>query len=158
MAVGTTGAHAACPVLLWPALLQSGLQGRAKEQRQHEHVFSLGAGAGFLYSTYTLLQGGHHVYFEAAPVIIARVLRDGAEREVAVAEVASGDILAVGPGERIPVDGTITEGASEVDQSMLNGESLPVSAGTRNIAGAFRFKATRTGQATALAQIADMGP
>jgi Cu+-exporting ATPase len=91
----------------------------------------------------------------------ARVLRDGAEVEVPLMDVQTGDIVVTRPGERIAVDGTVREGASEVDESMLTGESLPVAktpgsgvhAGTLNGTGAFRFEATRVGKATALAQI-----
>ena len=65
----------------------------------------------------------------------ARVLRDGAEVEIAVAEVRAGDMVVVRPGERIPVDGTVVEGESAVDESMLTGESLPVDkrAGARGL-------------------------
>ena len=56
----------------------------------------------------------------------ARVRRDGVEREVAVERVRVGDIVVVRPGERIPVDGRVVEGAGSVDESMLTGESLPV--------------------------------
>ena len=91
----------------------------------------------------------------------ARVVRDGVEVDVPVEEVALGDVLVVRPGERIPVDGEVTEGASAVDESMLTGESLPVekSAGspvfgaTINKVGSFRFRATRIGKDTALAGI-----
>jgi Cu+-exporting ATPase len=94
----------------------------------------------------------------------ARILRGGTETEVPVAEVQVGDTVIVKPGERIPVDGVVSEGASEVDESMLTGESLPVSktggaavyGGTVNGTGAFRFETTRTGSRTALAQIIDL--
>ena len=56
----------------------------------------------------------------------AMVLRDGAEAEVPVEDVAVGDLIMVRPGGRIPVDGVVTEGASSVDESALTGESLPV--------------------------------
>ena len=91
----------------------------------------------------------------------ATVVRDGVETDVPIDEVALGDILVVRPGERIAVDGEVTEGASAVDESMLTGESLPVekSAGspvygaTMNKVGSFRFRATRIGKDTALANI-----
>jgi Cu+-exporting ATPase len=91
----------------------------------------------------------------------ARVVRDGGEAEVPVAGVAVGALVAVRPGERVPLDGLVTEGASAVDESMLTGEPLPVekrpgdavTGGTLNRTGAFRFRVTRTGRATTLAQI-----
>jgi Cu+-exporting ATPase len=94
----------------------------------------------------------------------ARLLRDGREEEVPLMDVRSGDLLIVRPGERIPVDGLVREGASEIDESMLTGESLPVPkeagakvfAGTANGTGAFRFEATQVGRGTALAQIIDI--
>jgi Cu+-exporting ATPase len=92
---------------------------------------------------------------------MARVIRDGQELEIPADNVVAGDIVAVRPGEAVPVDGIIIEGYSAVDQAMITGESLPVEkqvgdeviGGTMNKTGAFRFKATRVGQETALAQI-----
>jgi Cu+-exporting ATPase len=91
----------------------------------------------------------------------ARVLRKGGEVEVAVAEVLPGDTVVVRPGERIPVDGTVLEGESAVDESMLTGESLPVDkragaavfAGTVNRAGSFRYEAKKVGRGTVLQQM-----
>ncbi|CUH95024.1 Copper-exporting P-type ATPase A [Propionispora sp. 2/2-37] len=91
----------------------------------------------------------------------ARVLREGQEKDIPVAEVLAGDIVIVRPGEKIPVDGVIIEGVSAVDESMLTGESLPVdkktgdevTGATLNKLGAFKFKATKVGRDTALAQI-----
>ncbi|HSH70435.1 MAG TPA: copper-translocating P-type ATPase, partial [Deferrisomatales bacterium] len=91
----------------------------------------------------------------------ARVLRDGEELEIPVDEVEVGDRVRVRPGEKIPVDGRLTEGTSAVDESMLTGESLPVDKGpgdtvigaTVNKTGSFWFEATRVGRETALAQI-----
>ena len=91
----------------------------------------------------------------------ARVVRDGAELDVPVAEVLVGDRVVVRPGERVPVDGVVEHGASPVDESMLTGESIPVAKGagdevigaTMNTTGSFTFKATRVGSETALAQI-----
>lgn len=92
---------------------------------------------------------------------VARVVREGVEIEIPIADVQAGDMVVVRPGERIPVDGAVREGSSDIDESMLTGESLPVPkhpgstvyAGTMNSAGAFRFEATRVGRATALAGI-----
>ncbi len=91
----------------------------------------------------------------------ARVLRDGVEVEVPTSAVLVGDRVVVRPGGRIPVDGVIEDGGSEVDESMLTGESLPVmkgvgdpvTGGAINKTGAFRYSATRVGADTALAQI-----
>jgi P-type Cu+ transporter len=91
----------------------------------------------------------------------ARVVRNGEEREVPLAEVLAGDILAVRPGEKVPVDGEVLEGRSTLDESMVTGESIPVDRGpgervigaTLNQTGAFRMRATQVGQGTVLAQI-----
>ncbi|MFN4142118.1 heavy metal translocating P-type ATPase [Aestuariivirga sp.] len=91
----------------------------------------------------------------------AVVLRKGAEVEVATAEVMLDDTVVVRPGGKIPVDGTIIEGSSSVDESMLTGESLPVSkrpgdiviGATINKSGLIRYRATKVGADTALAQI-----
>ncbi|HFR3713598.1 TPA: heavy metal translocating P-type ATPase [Streptococcus suis] len=91
----------------------------------------------------------------------AQVLRNGQEVQVALEEVVVGDIVIVRPGEKIAVDGVVVEGQSTVDESMLTGESLPVSksvgdqvvGASLNKTGAFRFQATRVGQDTSLAQI-----
>src|SRR5439155_548343 len=80
---------------------------------------------------------------------IARRVRDGREEDVPLDAVALGDILAVRPGDTVPVDGVVTEGSSYVDESMLTGEPIPVAkrpgdevvGGTRNQQGAFRFRA-----------------
>jgi len=92
---------------------------------------------------------------------IARIVRDGIELDVPTRDVIVGDIVIVRPGERIPVDGDVVDGASAVDESMLTGESLPVEktegshvfGATMNTAGALRFTATRVGAETALQQI-----
>src|SRR6266705_3993577 len=97
---------------------------------------------------------------ELAPPTARRV-RDGREEEVPLEAVTVGDILAVRPGDTVPVDGIVTEGTSYVDESMLTGEPVPaakrpgaqVVGGTRNQQGAFRFRATRVGADTALARI-----
>ena len=94
----------------------------------------------------------------------ARVVRGGAETDVPISEVVLDDIVRVRPGEKIPVDGVITEGSSQVDESMLTGEPMPaekgvgdeVVGGTINKSGSFLFKATRVGEETALARIIEM--
>jgi Cu+-exporting ATPase len=94
----------------------------------------------------------------------AKVVRDGREVDIPVEEVVPGDVVIVRPGEKIPVDGMIIEGASAVDESMLTGESLPVEkktgdevfGATINKTGSFRFKATKVGKDTVLQQIVKM--
>lgn len=94
----------------------------------------------------------------------ALVVRDGKETEVPIGEVVHGDLIIVKPGNSIPVDGVITEGASFVDESMISGEPMPVSknigenvvAGTINTSGSFTFKATKIGSETLLAKIIKM--
>jgi P-type Cu+ transporter len=94
----------------------------------------------------------------------ARVVRDGVDREVPLDEVKSGDVLRVRPGEKIPVDGELIEGASTIDESMLTGEPMPVEkqsgdsviAGTVNQTGAFLMEAKKVGSDTTLAHIVDM--
>jgi len=91
----------------------------------------------------------------------AVVLREGREVEIATAEVLVGDMVIIRPGNKIPVDGEITEGSSQVDESMLTGESMPVKkvigdkviGATINKSGSFRYRATKVGADTALAQI-----
>jgi len=100
---------------------------------------------------------------ELAPPTARRV-RDGQEEEVPLEAIAVGDVLAVRPGDTVPVDGAVTEGSSYVDESMLTGEPVPVAkgpgnevvGGTRNQQGAFRFRATKVGADTALARIVAM--
>jgi len=94
----------------------------------------------------------------------AIVVRAGREMEIAVEDVQIGDTIIVRPGERIPVDGTVLEGHSAVDESMVTGESIPVEKGagdavigaTINKTGSFKFKATKVGKETMLAQIIRM--
>jgi copper-transporting P-type ATPase V len=91
----------------------------------------------------------------------ARVLRDGQEVMVAVAQVVVGDLLRVRPGEKVPADGEVVAGASAVDEAMLTGESVPVdkavgdpvTGATVNTSGVLTVRATRVGAQTALAQI-----
>ena len=92
---------------------------------------------------------------------MATVLRDGQEVEIPVEEVQVGDLIRVKPGEKVPVDGVVTEGNSTVDESMLTGESIPVSkavgdeviGASLNKTGSFILKATKIGKDTALSQI-----
>ena len=94
----------------------------------------------------------------------ARVIREGTALDVPISDVQPGDLVEVRPGERVPVDGAVTEGASWIDESMISGEPLPVektpgsrvTGGTVNQTGAFTFRATAVGEATMLAQIIRM--
>ena len=91
----------------------------------------------------------------------AMVLRDGQELEVPTAEVLKDDVVVIRPGNKIPVDGEVLEGESQVDESMLTGESMPVGkkpgdkviGATINKSGSFKYRATKVGADTALAQI-----
>jgi P-type Cu+ transporter len=91
----------------------------------------------------------------------ARVIRNNQEVDLPIAEVILGDIILVRPGEKIPVDGEIVEGASTIDEAMITGESVPVKkhpgdeviGATINKTGSFKFKATKVGKDTFLAQI-----
>ncbi|MDB6111273.1 MAG: copa5, partial [Pedosphaera sp.] len=94
----------------------------------------------------------------------ARVVREGKEVEVPVAEVQKGDVLRVRPGEKVPVDGAVIEGQSSVDESMITGESMPVAkvqgdtvtGATMNQTGSFLMRAERVGKETMLSQIVQM--
>ena len=91
----------------------------------------------------------------------AIVIQDGKEKVIPIEEVEVGDIILVKPGEKIPVDGQVTEGRTSIDESMLTGESIPVEKNPGNTVigasinknGTIRFKATKVGKDTALAQI-----
>jgi Cu+-exporting ATPase len=94
----------------------------------------------------------------------ARLVRGTEELDVPIEQVRPGDLLRVRPGEKVPVDGVIVEGASAIDQSMLTGEAIPVERGsgdevigaTLNTTGSFVMRATRVGRETALARIVDL--
>jgi P-type Cu+ transporter len=94
----------------------------------------------------------------------AHVLRDGHETDIPVEAVVVGDLLVVKPGEKLPVDGVVTEGASAVNESMLTGEPMPVAkkpgdeviGATLNTTGSITFRATRVGKETALGQIVQL--
>ena len=94
----------------------------------------------------------------------ARVVRDDQEIDVPIEDVLLDDIVRIRPGDKIPVDGVVVDGSTNIDESMLTGEPIPVAkqvgdtlaTGTRNKTGSILFKATRVGKDTALAQIIDM--
>jgi P-type Cu+ transporter len=96
-----------------------------------------------------------------SPQTARKLANDGSESELPVSELRAGDRVSLRPGDRVPVDGEVVEGASAVDESMLTGESLPVDklpgaklyAGTVNADGRLLMRVTATGEATALAQI-----
>ena len=91
----------------------------------------------------------------------ARVIRGDKEEDIPIEDVAKGDLIIVRPGEKVPTDGVVVSGSSSVDESMLTGESMPVSkeagehvfGATLNKSGSFTFRATKVGSETALAQI-----
>ncbi len=94
----------------------------------------------------------------------ARLFKNGKETMVPTSEVKLGDILILKPGDKVPVDGEITEGETSIDESLVTGESLPVAkikgdfviGGSINTSGSIKFKATKVGGDTALAQIVKM--
>jgi len=104
--------------------------------------------------------GAIRALLDLAPPVARRV-RDGTDTEIPLAEVAVGDLLRVRPGDKVPVDGSVQEGSSSVDESMITGESVPVAklagdrvtGGTVNGSGGFVMRAERIGRDTLLAQI-----
>jgi Cu+-exporting ATPase len=102
-----------------------------------------------------------HALLQLAPTTARRRAQDGTEAEVPIAQLRAGELVILKPGDRIPVDGRVSEGASTVDESMLTGESLPVEkspgaelfAGTSNLTGQLVLTVTGTGEDTALAHI-----
>src|SRR5690606_40120830 len=90
------------------------------------------------------------------------VLRDGVERALRTTDVVVGDLLRLRPGDRVPVDGELVEGTTQVDEALVTGESVPVTkqpgaplvAGAINVSGAVTMRATKVGSDTVLAQIA----
>ncbi len=157
-------------------------------------LIALGTGAAWVYSTIAVLfpgifpAGTSEPFYDVVAVVqalelrakgrtseaikklmglqakTARVIRDGQELDIPVEQVLVGDVVLVRPGEKVPVDGEVIEGSSAVDESMITGESLPVSkkvgdeviGATINKTGAFKFRATKVGKDTALAQIVKM--
>ncbi|HEY5580174.1 MAG TPA: heavy metal translocating P-type ATPase [Rhodoferax sp.] len=99
-----------------------------------------------------------------APKTARRIQADGSEEDVPLSHVHVGDVLRIRPGEKVPVDGTVTEGSSSVDESMLTGEPLPVTkrvgdkviGATLNTSGALVMRSERVGSSTVLAQIVQM--
>jgi Cu+-exporting ATPase len=108
--------------------------------------------------------GAIRALLNLAPKRAMRLRADGSDEDVAVDAVATGDRLRVRPGESVPVDGTLLEGRSSIDESMVTGESMPVTkeagarliGGTLNQSGSFVMRADRVGRETMLAQIVQM--
>lgn len=108
--------------------------------------------------------GAIRALMELAPPTARRISEDGSEEEVAIDHLSEGDLLRVRPGEKVPVDGEVTEGRSNVDESMITGEPVPVekqegdavTGGTVNGTGSLIMRATRVGEDTMLAQIVRM--
>jgi len=174
----------------WP-ILASGFARVRHLSANMDTLIAIGTLAAFLFSTYELIAGGDLYFETAALLISfillgryleararsrassaiktllelgakeARLLVDGEEHMVPVREVRVGDLVRVRPGEKVPIDGTVTDGASAVDESMLTGESVPVdkaegdkvAGATVNTSGALTVRAGAVGRDTALAQI-----
>jgi Cu+-exporting ATPase len=102
--------------------------------------------------------GAIRALLDLAPKMARRVREDGSEEEIALANVAVGDRLRVRPGEKVPVDGEVLEGQSSLDESMMTGESMPVTkepsakviGGTINQSGGFILRAEKVGRDTLL--------
>jgi P-type Cu+ transporter len=108
--------------------------------------------------------GALRALLDLAPKTALRVETNGKTETIPLAEVKVGDVLRVRPGDKVPIDGTVTEGRSSVDESMLTGEPLPVekvaghrvTGGTLNGTGSFDMRVDRTGAETTLAQVVEM--
>jgi Cu+-exporting ATPase len=108
--------------------------------------------------------GAIKALLDLAPKSARRLSDDGAEHDIPIDEIAVGDRLRVRPGEKVPVDGEVLDGRSTLDESMVTGESMPVTktpgdtviAGTINRSGSFVFRAERVGRDTLLSQIVQM--
>ena len=108
--------------------------------------------------------GAIRALLDLAPKTALRVEKNGKTETVELAAVRVGDVLRVRPGDKVPIDGTVTEGRSSVDESMLTGEPVPVekvagdrvTGGTLNGTGSFDMRVDRTGAETTLAQVVEM--
>jgi Cu+-exporting ATPase len=108
--------------------------------------------------------GAIRALLDLAPKTALRVDKSGVTQTVPLAEIRVGDVLRVRPGDKVPIDGTVTEGRSSVDESMLTGEPVPVekvagdrvTGGTLNGIGSFDMRVDRTGTETTLAQVVEM--
>ena len=108
--------------------------------------------------------GAIRALLDLSPKMARRIKPDGTDEDVSLDQVVVGDRLRVRPGERVPVDGEILEGRSAIDESMVTGESMPVTksvgdkviGGTMNQSGGFVMRADKVGRDTVLAQIVQM--
>jgi len=169
--------------------LRSAARGLRTLRFNMDALITLGSGAALAYSVYQMLRGGE-VYFDTAAMIITLVLAGryvearakgraseavarlgrllprearvvGRAKLVPLSSVIPGDLVEVVPGERVPLDGRVVSGSSEVDEALITGESRPVAkapgarviGGTVNLGGAFTFEVTRTGKDTVLSGI-----
>ncbi|PYO80442.1 MAG: hypothetical protein DMD67_00440 [Gemmatimonadetes bacterium] len=180
------------PVIVWSGgqFYRGAWSGFRHRTADMNTLIGVGTGAAYLYSLVATLAPGlftgvgrsPDVYYESVSAIIALILlgrllearargartahvvRDGKEIEIAVEAVVPGDLVIVRPGEKIPVDGRVTEGASAVDESMLTGEPMPVGkkigdeviGATINTTGSITLRATRVGKDSALGQIVQL--
>ncbi len=180
-------------VVGWPFLREAARRA-LRTSANMDTLIAVGTLTAYFYSTVQLFAGGELYFETAALIIAflvlgryfearakrraghalrvllelgakqARVLRDGTETMIPVAEVALGDLMRVRPGEKIPTDGEVVDGASAVDESMLTGESVPVdkavgsavAGATVNTSGVLTVRATAVGGQTALAQIVSL--
>jgi len=170
---------------------RSGLKNRTASM---DTLIAIGTSAAYGYSVWSMIFGGDKYFDTAVIIITlillgrylearaklhtsdairkllalqaktARVIRGSTEVDIPIEEVKVGDIIRVRPGEKIPVDGVITEGVSSIDESMVTGESIPVDktvgnsviGATINKSGTFLFKATKIGSDTMLARVVKM--
>lgn len=176
------------------AFIQSAWASFRHHHANMDTLVAIGTGTAYLYSIYAMFNNQDVFFEDAALVITlillgqvfeenmkrsasgavaklldlqakeAEVLRNGEIVKIPMAEVVVGDILRVKPGQKIAVDGVITEGSSTIDESMVTGESMPtekkvgdsVIGSTMNSTGTFMFKASNVGDDTLLAQIVEM--
>jgi Cu+-exporting ATPase len=176
------------------AFIQSAWASFRHHHANMDTLVAIGTGTAYLYSIYAMFNNQDVFFEDAALVITlillgqvfeenmkrsasgavaklldlqakeAEVLRNGEIVKIPMAEVVVGDILRVKPGQKIAVDGVITEGSSTIDESMVTGESMPtekkvgdsVIGSTMNSTGTFMFRASKVGDDTLLAQIVEM--
>jgi Cu+-exporting ATPase len=160
--IGTTAAWLySTAVALWPdAVMAAGLEPMTYYDSAAVIIGLVLAGRWLEQRAKSATAGAVKRLIELQPRT-ARVVRGGSEADVAISEVRVGDLVRVRPGEKVAVDGRITDGSSALDESMLTGEAMPVAKGigdevtgaTLNTTGTFLFRATRVGRDTVLAQI-----